>query len=92
MAVTRGILDPEHEERLLFECARSSFTFSNIKTLAKALYFSRGNDNSFDPAHKELKIVGLPSPVPSFEELVRQCIPALVQVARMSISTLIYGP
>lgn len=40
MAVTRGILDPEHKERLLFECARSkSFAFSDVKTLVKALYF-----------------------------------------------------
>lgn len=93
MAVTRGTLDLEHKERPLFECVRSkSFTFGNIKTLAKALSFSRGKDNPFDLAYKELKSVGLPSPVLSTEELLRHCIPALVQGVRMSNSTLIHGP
>ncbi|MCJ1348929.1 hypothetical protein MMC31_007162 [Peltigera leucophlebia] len=92
IAVTRGILDPEHKERLLFECASSkNFTFSNVKTLAKALYFSRGKNSPFDPAYKESRSVGLPLPIQSTEELVRQCIPTLVQGVRMLNSTLIYG-
>ncbi|MCJ1346442.1 hypothetical protein MMC31_004659 [Peltigera leucophlebia] len=56
MAVTRGILDPEHIEKLVFECARSkNFTFSSVKTLVKALYFPRGKDRPFDPAYKEYR-------------------------------------
>lgn len=84
MAVARGILDLDHKEKLLFECARSkSFTFSTVKTLIKALYFSRGKDNPFDQSYRELRSVSfLPSPIQSTEELVRQCIPALVQGVR----------
>ena len=93
MAVTRGILDPEHKEKLLFECARSSsFTFGSVKTLVKALYLSRGKDNPFDTIYKELRRVGLPSPIQSTEEMVRQCIPALLQGVRTLNSTLIHGP
>lgn len=70
MAVTQGILDPEHKERLLFECARSkNFAFSSVKTLVKALYFSRGKDSPFDPAYKESRTVGLPLPIQSASQL-----------------------
>lgn len=66
MAVTPGILDSERKEKLIFECARSkSFTISHVKTLVKALYFSRGKDNPIGLAYKELKSVGLPSPIKS---------------------------
>ena len=89
----RGWFDPEHKKRLLFQCARSkSFTFGNVKTLVKALYFSRGKDSPFDPAYKELRSVGSPSPIQSTEELVRQCNPALEQGVRILNSTLIHGP
>ena len=88
MAVTRGILDPEHKERLLFECARSkNSTFSSIKTLVKALYFSRSKVSPLDPAYKDSRSVGLPLPIQSTEEFLRQCIPALVQGVRMLNST-----
>ena len=81
MAVTRDILDLEHKKKLLFECTRSkSLTFGNVKTLVKALFFSHGKDNPFDPFYRDLRNVSLPSlPIQSTEELVRQCIPALVQ-------------
>ncbi len=93
MAVARWILDPDHKEKLLFECARSkSFTFSTVKTLVKALYFSRGKENPFDPSYRELRSIGLSSPIQSTEELLRQCIPALVHGVRTLNSTLINGP
>ena len=92
MAVVRGILDPEHKEILLFECARSkNFTFSSVKTVVRALYLSRGKNSRFDPAYKEPRSIGSPSPIQSTEELVRKCIPALVQGVMMLNSTLIYG-
>ena len=51
MAVARGILDPDHKEKLLFEmCTVEKLQFSTVKTLVKALYFSRGKDNPFDPS------------------------------------------
>ena len=81
MAVTRDILNPEHKEKLLFECARSrSFTFGNVKTMVKVLYFFHGKDNPIDPSYRDLRSVNLPSsPIQSSEELIRQCIPTLVQ-------------
>ena len=93
MAVTRGILDLEYKEKLLFECARSkSFTFGNVKTLVKALYFFHGKDNLFDPSYRDLRSVSLPSSsIQSTEELVKQCIPTLVQGVRTLNSTLIHG-
>lgn len=43
MAVARGTLDPDHKEKLLFECARSkSSTFGTVKTLVKAMHFLGG--------------------------------------------------
>lgn len=93
IAVTQGILDLEHKEKLLFECARSkNNTFSSVKTFIKALYFSRGKDSPFDPAYNESRSVGLPSPIQSTEELLRQYIPLLVQGVQTLNSTLIHGP
>ncbi len=81
MAVAQGISDLDYKEKLLFKCAQSKdFTFSNVKTLIKALYFSRGKNNPFDPSDQELRSVGLLSPIQSTEELVQQCISTLVQV------------
>ncbi len=52
MAIARGILDLDHKQKLMFKCAQlKSFTFSIVKTLVKALYFSRGKDNSLDPSY-----------------------------------------
>lgn len=56
----QGILNLKHKEKLLFECIRlKSFTFGNVKTLVKILYFFCGKNNLFDLFYKDLKSVNL---------------------------------
>lgn len=90
IAITRAIRDQAYKERLLFEYAKTrNFEFNNVKALLKAMHFSLGKDNPFDPGYKDSKGISLLSPLQSTDELMRQCMintsaafPALVQGVR----------